>query len=432
MVYLIDDSKIPGKDYAEYIIRCVKKEVVQEDSLLRQIFYTILSANTNNPINLGIIAPTSEGKTYPVTRTLKYVPKEDVWLVGGMSPKTLVRQRGVLVDESNEPLRPQLKDLDRQIVDAKDRHDKETAGKLKEQKEELIEKCRYLIKLSGTTLVFLEPPDHELWNMLKPILSHDNYYIEYPYVDKNDKEGIFVKRVVMQGYPACIFCTARDESYWHDWDQIVSRFLISSPTMNTLKYQQSNMLIAIKNGLPGCIQQDLVISDEEVELARECYEYVRDEMRQLTSITIASDIKRESNLIWIPYSDYLAEALPAEKGTDVRMTKRIFAFLNVVTLARSRSRMKLIMGIEQSPIADLTDLQEVLHMTYNLTGIPAYKLKFLKEDFLPLYNSKTKPDEKDGKVEKMKAVTSREICDYYKAKHKKSITTDTLKKTLCE
>jgi len=259
--------------------------------------------------------------------------------------------------------------------------------------------------------------------MLKPILSHDSYHIEYPYVDKNDKEGIFVKRVVMQGYPACIFCTARDESYWHDWDEIVSRFLISSPTMNTLKYQQSNMLIAIKNGLPGCIQQDLVISDEEVELARECYKYVRDEMRQLTSITIASDIKRESNLIWIPYSDYLAEALPAEKGTDVRMTKRIFAFLNVVTLASSQSRMKLIMGIEQSPIADLTDLQEVLYMTYNLTGIPSYKLKFLEEDFLPLYNSKTKPDEKDGKVEKMKAVTSREICDYYKAKHKKSITT---------
>ncbi|MDP9286977.1 MAG: hypothetical protein M3P08_02125 [Thermoproteota archaeon] len=75
---------------------------MQEDSLLRQIFYTILSANTNNPINLGIIAPTSEGKTYPVTRTLKYVPKEDVWLVGGMSPKILVRQKGVLVDESNK------------------------------------------------------------------------------------------------------------------------------------------------------------------------------------------------------------------------------------------------------------------------------------------------------------------------------------------
>lgn len=166
-----------------------------------------------------------------------------------------------------------------------------------------------------------------------------------------------------------------------------------------------------------------------MELARECYEYVRDEMRQLTGITIASDLKNESNSIWIPYSGYLAEALPTEKGINVRMTKRFFAFLNVVTLVKSQSRTKLMMGIEQYPISELTDLQEVLHMTYNLTGILSYKLKFLKEDFLPLYNSKTRPDGKDCKVEKMKAVTSKELCDYFKAKHNKSITTDTLEKT---
>ena len=88
-----------------------------------------------------------------------------------------------------------------------------------------------------------------------------------------------------------------------------------------------------------------------------------------------------------------------------------------------------MMGIEQCPISELTDLQEVPHMTYNLTGIPSYRLKFLKEDFLPLYNSKIGPDGKDCKVEKMKAVTSKELCDYFKAKHNKSITTDTLKKT---
>jgi hypothetical protein len=80
------------------------------------------------------------------------------------------------------------------------------------------------------------------------------------------------------------------------------------------------------NRLQGWIQQDLAISDEEVELARECYKYIRDEMRQLTGITIASDLKNESNSIWIPYSGYLTEALPAEKGINVRMTKRFFCF----------------------------------------------------------------------------------------------------------
>ena len=72
------------------------------------------------------------------------------------------------------------------------------------------------------------------------------YCIEYPYVDRNDKVGIHTKRVVMQGFPACIFCSARDESKWPDWDQIVSRFLICSPTMTTAKYQQSNTLVGVK------------------------------------------------------------------------------------------------------------------------------------------------------------------------------------------
>jgi hypothetical protein len=81
----------------------LKKTVKQEDSLVRQICYTGLSAYTNDPINLGIIAPTSEGKTYPVIESIKLFPKEDVWLIGKMSTKMLVRQKGTLVDENNEP-----------------------------------------------------------------------------------------------------------------------------------------------------------------------------------------------------------------------------------------------------------------------------------------------------------------------------------------
>jgi hypothetical protein len=95
--------------------------------------------------------------------------------------------------------------------------------------------------------------------MLKPILSHDSFRIEYPYVDKTGKFGIFVKRTVVQGFPVCIFCSAKDESNWNDWDQITSRFLISSPTMDAAKYQQSNLLVGIKAGLPT-LQQTVIIS----------------------------------------------------------------------------------------------------------------------------------------------------------------------------
>ena len=61
------------------------------------------------------MAPTSEGKTYPVTKVMKYAPPDDVWLIGAMSPKTLVRQNGNLVDKDNQPAKPKLKDLDRKM-----------------------------------------------------------------------------------------------------------------------------------------------------------------------------------------------------------------------------------------------------------------------------------------------------------------------------
>ena len=104
-------ASIQDRDYAEYVIKILKKTIKQEDSLVRQIVYTGLSAYTNDPINLGIIAPTSEGKTYPVIESIKVFTKEDVWLIGNMSTKMLVRQKGVLVDQNNEPLKPKIKQL---------------------------------------------------------------------------------------------------------------------------------------------------------------------------------------------------------------------------------------------------------------------------------------------------------------------------------
>ena len=66
--------------------------------------------NKPDPGNLGIVAPTSEGKTYPVIEVLKFFPAEDVHYIGRMSTMTLVRQKGVLVDSNNKPVKVRIKD----------------------------------------------------------------------------------------------------------------------------------------------------------------------------------------------------------------------------------------------------------------------------------------------------------------------------------
>ena len=92
------------RDYVEYTISIVKKTVKQEDSLIRQILYTGFSAYSEDPINLGIMAPTSEGKTHAAIETLQYFPKEDVWNIGSMTPKVIIRQNGILVDSKTTSL----------------------------------------------------------------------------------------------------------------------------------------------------------------------------------------------------------------------------------------------------------------------------------------------------------------------------------------
>jgi hypothetical protein len=73
------DPHVQDRDYAEFVIKTIKKTVKSEDSLVRQLLYVGLSAKSNNPQSMGIRAPTSEGKTYAVIESIiKYFPKKDV------------------------------------------------------------------------------------------------------------------------------------------------------------------------------------------------------------------------------------------------------------------------------------------------------------------------------------------------------------------
>ncbi|MGC2572218.1 MAG: hypothetical protein WA364_11960 [Candidatus Nitrosopolaris sp.] len=141
----------------------------------------------------------------------------------------------------------------------------------------------------------------------------------------------------------------------------------------------------------------------------------------------------DTNPVWVPFAQILGKVLPAEKGTDNRVAKRIFSFLSIITQSRAHLRGRLEYGNESLAIADMDeDFHEVLHITQNLSGVPPFKLRVFKEVLLPLYKSKQEPDKiEDGKFsrqEKVIAVTTRQLCDYYKETIGRTITTDVMKK----
>ncbi len=421
-------SKIHIDDYVEYLIQIVKKTVKCEDSLIRQILYTGLSSYIwDDPINLGIMAPTSEGKTYPVEECINFFPREDVYKVGSMSAKTLVRDNGILVDKNLNPIEDELRELKKKVKKLTKKTQEEEKEGIVEEIEKLYKDAKTLIDLRGKILVFLEPPDKEVWTILKPILSHDSFEIEYPFVNQTDKDGHETKKVVVRGWPSCIFCSARDESKWEMWSEVKSRFLTSSPNMIPQKYQESTKLIALRKGLPNLIQQQTIISDNEMNFAKQCIFLIKQKI---------NDLKKKNNAngkisVWIPYAQLLQKELPSNKGTDVRLVKRIFSLLNIVPIVKLNLRYLLVLENEISIIADLQDLKEVLSITQNFEGIPEYKIDYFYNIFYSLYKSKNEPDSNtdNSKTEERKAVTVRQLCEYFKDKKGKSISTDNMKKT---
>lgn len=432
----IDLANLVNNNPVEYVVNIIKRTVRGEDIGIRIVLYAGLSCYTFNPFSVAVRAPTSEGKTHLVIDVVSLFPKEDVWLMGSMSPKVLIRQYGILVGRDNQPIGEDIRRLKKEIkiCEIQSRNDEskiEKVEELKDELEKLQRESKYLIDLHGKILVFLEPPHQEVWNIFKPLLSHDTWEMEHPYVDTDLK----TKHIVTRGWPVCIFCSAKDESKWDIWPEIQSRFIVISPNMSKQKYAEANILTFEKLGLPDFVKDQIIVSSKEMEIASKCILLLRMRIKRLCipqDEAVDAYGYKPSNPVWIPYQEYLGRSFPAMKGTDMRSAKYFASILSVVALTKSNFLLDSG-GSTMAAIARSDDLIETLTIAQNLvrgdySGIPVHKIKFFEGIFVKAYTTKEGPDEKDGKIEPVKGLTTRELSDYYKKVTGKSISPDNLKK----
>lgn len=126
-----------------------------------------------------------------------------------MSPRVLVRQNGgVIVDKDMTPIKDEVKELKKAIGKARKKRDFDAVEGFKENLSILLEGSAYILDLSNKTLLFLEPPKPDLWELVKPILPLDLWEIRHPVVDKTANGEMQVKTVITRGFPGCIFCSA--------------------------------------------------------------------------------------------------------------------------------------------------------------------------------------------------------------------------------
>ena len=125
--------------------------------------------------------------------------------------------------------------------------------------------------------------------------------------------------------------------------------------MNQTKYLESNMLIAQTQSLPRLIQEKVIISTKDEELAKQC---VSDLLREIRDFSKSAGQKYVDNdlLVWIPYGNILGEVLRSERGTDNRTNKRLMTLIKIIAISKSKLRHKLLYVQEEYVIANLDDL----------------------------------------------------------------------------
>jgi len=300
------DPKIYAK-FLRHLSRTVRRDVTAKN----MIFLTALSAYTPEPINLFLRGESSIGKSYNVVQALKYFPKEDVWLLGGLSPTALIHQHGILVDKDGDPIMPWQKPS------------KEATLEEKEAWMQKIRDSRYLIELQGKILVFLEAPHIETFNMLRPILSHDSYEISYRFTDKSGRGQLQTQHVIIRGWPATIFCSTQ-EKYVQD---LATRGFTITPEMTQKKYEAANMLTGRKSAYPWMFQQDF-----DFTLLEGYIRFLKNNLKSIKAID--------------PYAVKFAQAFPSSQPRSMRDFKNLTNLMKVYALFHFAQRPLVIRKVK--------------------------------------------------------------------------------------
>jgi len=366
-----------------FCIDVILKEAVKEDRLVKQVCYTMLSAYTKNPMNLAINAPTGEGKTHVLTTVGNLFPKKDVIYIAGMTSKAIFHKNGFIAirDEDGEYVEVENElQLLKETIQLR-KSELKTNSKLPDTLAELekeIERCKQRIReiernavkvidLNHKILVFLDTPSSEIFEALMSLLSHDQYEVEYQFVDTSNRTGLKTRTNILMGWPSVIFAQAIDYTRHPRYQEIQRNFIVTNPRMDVEKYKSAVDSIIDKNCLPDFVYQQKVVSDEEKGKAREIILNIKDDL-----LFVSSTIKPGKNNILVPFVHLLKKLIPkSDTAQDMTFANRLIQHARLLANIHSKERpyMEIVPAFGSDslliPIATYSDLSESLSLMNN-------------------------------------------------------------------
>jgi DNA-binding MarR family transcriptional regulator len=333
------------RDLIAFFLKDIGARVKRDDPVKISVFTTGLSTYLESPINLFLRGESGVGKSYNVTETLKYFPQEDIWYLGGMSQKSLIHSHGTLlskdgrlIDWDATPDKPKRRDFGKDDSASYN----QAVQQYKEQKKVFSEKIRdsyTLIDLSRKILVFLEVPEYNTFQMLRPILSHDKMEIEYRFVDKTGIGQLRTMKVIIRGWPATIFLTI-DRKYM---EELSTRSFTVTPENSEEKIESANVLTNEKVSLPWKYQ-------EETEAFTAISQLIR-KLRDLTA--------KEKIGVIVPFPN-LHELFPKQISRDMRDFTHFCESLQAVTLLHYYRRPIAVKGKKKFVVSTLEDVTRAM------------------------------------------------------------------------
>lgn len=370
-------------DIFEEVANLLQKEVKDEHDNIIHVLITIFSAYTKTPQNLRILAPSGEGKTYIVNKVANLCPQDNIWMLANATPQSFKYKAAKQITETSPGIWEDYNKLEAKIFDAADVIESKSGAVIPklnpEQKAELqkIKENTYsLLDFTNKTVIFLDSQSFQLFESLKTTLSHDREYNKMWTANKSSQGKISTSGIVFRGWPAVIYCSAKDEINQDKTDEINTRFVTITIKGTKEKYRDMLKIKSYGASLPNSIYQKRILSDDDVNTVRDRIQAIIDNIQKYSE---------EKNPIVNFYGDAIADLFKDDAGYRVRQLSNLLSNITVITLARARARPKLVIEDKTYPMAIKEDIELACKITHEANPLPPTKLQFFNKYIRPAF-----------------------------------------------
>jgi hypothetical protein len=339
--------------------------------------------------NLAFQGESSGGKSYIPLEIIQYFPKKDRREYGGASPTSFYHEIGQVMS----------------ITKAAEEHD--LSGVFDDEELGSEKRKVTLIDLNHRVLIFIDQPHWQLLERLRPLLSHDKRIIRYSITDKTQRSGFRSKTVIIVGFCAVLFCTAKPTQE----DQEHTRIMQLSPDVSQEKLRESLQLAAKKMGNRKAFRDWVESHPQRL--------WLKERIRQIRETGITEVVIPDSQNVLRRYE----AKRPHLRPRDQRDLPRLFDLIKACALLNCFTRSR----IDQNTIeACQSDIDEAFALydqiaAPNELGISPETYGLFEEVILPLATGNGNSSDPIG-------VSRKSICQRYFARNHRGLSDEKLRR----